>query len=48
MALMAQSAEHKFAGVHCGIMDMFASLHGQKNKAILLDCDSLAYHLLPH
>lgn len=43
MALMAQSAEHKFAGVHCGLMDMFASLHGQKNKAILLDCASLAY-----
>jgi len=47
MALMAQSAEHKFAGVHCGIMDMFASLHGQKNKAILLDCDSLAFTYYP-
>ena len=43
MALMAQTAEHKFAGVNCGLMDMFASLHGQKNKAILLDCDSLAF-----
>ena len=47
MALMAQSAEHKFAGVHCGLMDMFASLHGQKNKAILLDCASLAYTYYP-
>ena len=47
MALMAQSAEHKFAGVNCGIMDMFASLHGQKNKAILLDCDSLAFTYYP-
>jgi len=47
MALMAQSAEHKFAGVHCGLMDMFASLHGQKNKAILLDCDSLAFTYYP-
>lgn len=47
MALMAQKAEHKFAGVHCGLMDMFASLHGQKNKAILLDCDSLAYTYYP-
>jgi galactokinase len=47
MALMAQSAEHKFAGVHCGIMDMFASLHGEKNKAILLDCDSLAFTYYP-
>ena len=47
MALMAQSAEHKFAGVNCGIMDMFASLHGEKNKAILLDCYSLAFTYYP-
>ena len=47
LALMAQSAEHKFAGVHCGLMDMFTSLHGQKNKAILLDCDSLAFTYYP-
>jgi galactokinase len=47
MALMAQSAEHRFAGVKCGLMDMFASLHGQKNKAILLDCDSLAFTYYP-
>lgn len=47
MALIAQTAEHKFAGVKCGIMDMFASLHGQKNKAILLDCDSLAFTYYP-
>lgn len=47
MALMAQAAEHKFAGVKCGLMDMFASLHGQKNKVILLDCDSLAFTYYP-
>ena len=47
MALMAQQAEHTFAGVNCGIMDMFASLHGQKNKAILLDCASLAFTYYP-
>ena len=47
MALMAQTAEHKFAGVHCGLMDMFASLHGEKNKAILLDCASLAFTYYP-
>ena len=47
MALMAQAAEHRFAGVKCGLMDMFASLHGQKNKAILLDCDSLAFTYYP-
>jgi len=47
MALMAQKAEHHFAGVKCGLMDMFASLHGQKNKVILLDCASLAYTYYP-
>ena len=47
MALMAQQAEHRFAGVNCGVMDMFASLHGQKNKAILLDCASLAFTYYP-
>ena len=47
MALMAQKAEHQFAGVKCGLMDMFTSLHGQKNKAILLDCASLAYTYYP-
>jgi len=47
MALMAQQAEHKFAGVKCGVMDMFASLHGQKNKAILLDCASLDFTYYP-
>ena len=44
---MAQTAEHKFAGLHCGIMDMFANLHGQKNEAILLDCASLAFTYYP-
>ena len=47
MALMAQKAEHQFAGVKCGLMDMFASLHGQKNKVILLDCASLNYTYYP-
>jgi len=47
MALMVQAAEHKFAGVNCGLMDMFASLYGEKNKAILLDCDSLAFTYFP-
>ena len=43
MALMAQKAENDFAGVKCGLMDMFASIHGQKNKVILLDCARLDF-----
>lgn len=47
MATMAQKAEHDFAGVKCGIMDMFASLHGKQNQVMLLDCDSLHYQYYP-
>jgi len=43
MAFMAQRAEHTFAGVQCGIMDMFASLFGQKDCVIKLDCRSLDF-----
>ncbi len=43
----AQKAEHEYAGVQCGIMDQFASIHGQTNQVIQLDCRSLAYELFP-
>ena len=44
---MAQKAEHEFAGVHCGIMDQFASGMGTKDHAIFLNCDTLEYDLVP-
>ncbi len=47
MALMAQAAEHQYAGVKCGIMDQFAVLHGQKDHAIRLDCRTLDYEVIP-
>ncbi len=47
MALIAQEAEHSFPGTKCGIMDMFASLHGKEGHCILLDCQSLQYEYLP-
>ena len=43
MIKMAQKAEHEYAGVLCGIMDQFASMHGKKNHALKLDCRSLDY-----
>ncbi|WP_219223460.1 galactokinase [Pedobacter antarcticus] len=46
-ALIAQKAEHVFAGVSCGIMDQFASVFGKKDHAILLDCRSLEYQYVP-
>ena len=37
-ALLAQKAEHDFAGVPCGIMDQFISTLGREGHLLLLDC----------
>jgi galactokinase len=47
LARMAQRAENQFIGLQCGIMDMFASIHGKKDHALKLDCRSLAYAYIP-
>ncbi|MBW7846693.1 MAG: galactokinase [Bacteroidales bacterium] len=47
LALMCQKAEHDFAGVHCGIMDQFASAMSKQGHALFLNCDSLDYQLVP-
>jgi galactokinase len=47
MVLAAQKAEHVFAGVMCGIMDQFASMFGEKDHVIKLDCRSLDYEYVP-
>lgn len=47
MVKMAQKAEHEFAGVNCGIMDMFASMFGKNGHVIRLDCRSLDYSYKP-
>lgn len=47
LALIAQKAENKYAGVNCGIMDQFASAMGKKDHAILLDCSTLEYEYVP-
>ena len=41
MIFISQKAEHNYAQVNCGIMDQYASMFGEKNAAILLDCRSL-------
>ncbi|MFO7826390.1 MAG: galactokinase [Cyclobacterium sp.] len=43
----SQQAEHAFAGVNCGIMDMFASMMGKKDQVIRLDCRSLQHSYFP-
>jgi galactokinase len=47
LARIGQLAEHNFAGVKCGIMDLFANMHGKKDKLIRLDCRSLDYEYVP-
>ncbi len=47
LALLCQQAENEFVGARCGIMDQFVASHGQRGKALLLDCRSLEYRLLP-
>ena len=47
LAKMGQKAEHEYALVNCGIMDQFVSAMGKKDHAIFLNCDTLAYDLVP-
>lgn len=47
MILLAQRAEHQFAGVLCGIMDQFASMFGKKDHVMKLDCRSMDFQYLP-
>src|SRR6478672_11271560 len=37
---LCQAAEHRFAGVPCGIMDPYISIFGQAGHVLLLDCES--------
>jgi galactokinase len=47
MALLAQRAENNFVGVQCGIMDQYISRLGQKDHALLIDCRTNDYELVP-
>ena len=42
-----QEAEHEFVGTRCGIMDQFVAVYGASAHALMLDCRSLEYQLLP-
>lgn len=47
LARMGQKTENEFIGLDSGIMDQFACIMGQKNKAIFLDCNTLTYQYEP-
>jgi len=46
LARICRKAENEFVGARVGIMDQFVSLHGQRDRALLLDCRSLAFESL--
>jgi galactokinase len=44
---LAGASENHFVGVPCGLLDPFASVFGTAGHAMLLDCQSFAFHALP-
>jgi len=46
-ALLGQRAENEFVGMRCGIMDQFIASLGKADHALLIDCRSLEYRLVP-
>ncbi len=46
-ALLCQKAENEFVGMRCGIMDQYISALGQRDHALMIDCRSLGYELVP-
>jgi galactokinase len=47
LATLCRDVEHRYAGVHCGIMDQFASRLGRADHALLIDCRSLEARHVP-
>ena len=47
LAKICQRAENEFAGARCGIMDQMIACCGRANYALMLDCRTLEFHLLP-
>jgi len=46
-ALLCQKAENEFVGMRCGIMDQYIISLGKRGHALLIDCRSLEYRLVP-
>ncbi len=47
VAKLGQRCENDFIGARCGIMDQFVSCMGKAGHALLLDCRSLEFELVP-
>jgi galactokinase len=47
LAVACRRAENEFVGARVGIMDQFVSARGRAGHALMLDCRSLEFQLLP-
>jgi len=47
LAKICQRAENEFAGARCGIMDQMIACCARANYALMLDCHTLGFRLLP-
>ncbi|MEM6395066.1 MAG: galactokinase [Bacteroidota bacterium] len=47
LAQLSRRSSNNFIGVPVGIMDQFASLNGQEERALMLNCDTLEYEAIP-
>ncbi|MEX1045414.1 MAG: galactokinase [Chthoniobacterales bacterium] len=47
LAKIGQEAEHKFAGVRCGLLDQVTSLFAARDHAVFFDCRSLEVQRVP-
>lgn len=47
MASVCQRGENSYVGVNCGIMDQFAASVSAAGSALLLDCRTLEYTIIP-
>jgi galactokinase len=47
IATLCQRAENEYVGAKSGIMDQFIAVGGVADRAMLLDCRSLEYEMLP-
>ena len=47
LALIGQQSENEYNGMHCGIMDQFASAMGKEGNAIFLDTNTMQFEYAP-
>ena len=47
LAKLLQRGENEYAGVQCGLLDQFSSIHGRADCVLFLDCTTCEHEALP-